>query len=141
MSILQDHANVFLAFLDADNAAPALVPLDGLVPGDQLPPYVLLYFAFRTPTGADEPDKVALEATSDVLHTTAYCHSVGETPVSARAIAARTRAALLGRFPTVAGRACFPITHEDGPPMTRDESTGDPVFDQVDVYRFTSLPG
>lgn len=141
MSILNEHAQVILDLLDADNTAPALDVLDGKVPQDQVAPYVLLYFAFRTPSGVDEPDKVALEATSDVLVTTATCHSVGETTVSARAIAGRVRAALLGRFPTVASRVCFPITHQDGPPTTRDETLGVAVFDQIDVYQFTSLPG
>lgn len=140
MNILQAHADVFLTLLDADNTNPALVVVDSVVT-NQAPPYVLVYFAYQTPSGVDEPDKVSLEATSDVLHTTAYCHSVGITPQSARTIAGRVRAALLGKTPTVAGRVCFPLTHQDGPPMVRDETTGTAVLDQVDVYRFTSLPG
>lgn len=141
MSFLGDHAQVYLTLLDADDASPALVPLDSVVPKLQTPPYVLLYFAFRTPTGVDEPDKVSLEDTSDVLNATATCHSVGTTPGSARAIASRVRACLLGVVPVISGRVCFPITHQDGPPTQRDETTGVTVFDQIDQYQFTSLPG
>jgi hypothetical protein len=50
VSIQQTHAQVFLDLLDADNAAPALVVLDGHV-DTEVPPYVLLYFAFHTPSG------------------------------------------------------------------------------------------
>lgn len=141
MSILVAHAQVFLDLLDADDDPPALVPLHSRVPNGQAPPYVLLYFAFRTPTGVDEPDKVALEATSDVLYTTATCHSVGTTPISALNIASRVRGCLLGAFPVVAGRLCYPITHQDGPPTQRDETTGVTLFDQIDQYQFTSQPG
>jgi hypothetical protein len=141
VNILQVHAKVFLDLLDADNAAPPLLPLDSEVQTGQLPPYVVLYFAFATPSGSDEPQKVSKEATSDVLVTTATCHSVGETPASARVTAGRVRAALLGKFPVIAGRGCYPIEQVDGPPLQRDESTGTPVFDQIHVYEFTSQPG
>lgn len=136
MNILQLHAQVFLGLLGAD---PDLAVLHGKV--DRNPPYVLLYFAFRTPSGTDEPQKVGKEATSDVLVTTAYCHSVAKTPLTALAVAGQVRAALLGIFPAVAGRICYPIEHADGPPLQRDESTLADVFDQVDVYRFISQPG
>lgn len=140
LNILQLHKQVFLDLLDADNTAPALVVLDGRV-DDEEPPYVLLYFALRTPSGADEPDKVSLEATSDVLNATAYCHSVGGDQHGALAVAGRVRAALRGVTPAIAGRVCFPIGQVDSQPTQRDESTGTPVFDQVDLWQFTSLPG
>jgi hypothetical protein len=141
VNIVQSHAKVFLDLLDADNlSGDPLVVYDGRVTGTA-DHYVLVYFAFRTPSGTDEPQKVSLEATSDVLDATAYCHSVGGDAAAARAVAGRVRAALLGVSPTVAGRLCYPIEHADGPPMQRDEATGTPVFDQVDVYKLTSQPG
>jgi hypothetical protein len=140
LNILQLHKQVFLDLLDADDVSPPLVVLDGQVAG-QAPPYVLLYIALRTPSGVDEPDKVSLEATSDVLNATAYCHSVGGGQHAALAVADRVRAALRGVVPVIANRVCFPIGQVDGQPVQRDETTGVPVFDQVDVWQFTSLPG
>lgn len=147
LNILQLHRTAFLDLLDADDVSPALVVLDGKVPGPpeqatwQAPPYVLLYFAFRTPSGVDEPEKVSLEAASDVLDTMAYCHSAGGSPNTSLAVAGRVRAALRGITPVIAGRVCFPIRHGDGTPTQRDETTGKPVYDTVDVWQFTSLPG
>lgn len=136
MNILQLHARVFLDLLNADDE---LEVVHGQVTKPL--PYVAVHFAFRTPSGTNEPQKVGKEATSDVLTTIAYLHGVGETPMTALAVAGRARAALLGIFPTVAGRVCYPIEHVDGPPMQRDEQTLDNAFDQVDVYQFTSQPG
>lgn len=142
MNILQLHKQAFLDLLDADNAAPPLAWLDGgPVPPGQALFYVLVYFAFRTPSGVDEPSKVSLEATSDVLNTTAYCHSVGGNQHASLAVAGRVRAAVRGITPVIAGRVCAPIGHIDGSPAQRDETTGTPVFDTVDVWQFTSLPG
>lgn len=140
MNILQAHTRAVLARLDADDTVPALVVLNGQVKTEN-PPYALLYFRLRTPSGVEEPDKVALEAVSDVLDTTAYVHSVGATPDAALAVAGRVRVQLLGWVPTISGRVCFPVTQEDSVPTNRDETTGTAVFDQIDVYRFTTLPG
>jgi hypothetical protein len=142
MTVLLAHTRAVLGLLAADVGPPPLVVCNGLKPDDVEPPYVLVYFALRTPTGLEVPGLVALEDTSDVLVVSAYCHSVGyDTPEAALAVAGRVRARLLGVEPTVASRVCFPITHTDGPPTIRDERTQRPVFDQVDVYAFTSLPG
>jgi hypothetical protein len=139
VSAIQAHAQAFLSLLDADDVPPSLVVLDGQVKG-QLPPYVLVYFRLHTPEGTEVPEKVALEDTSDVLDTWAYCHSVGGNPTAARAVAGRVRAALLGVEPVIADRVCYPIVHDDSQPTNRDETTGTPVFDHVDVYKFTSQP-
>lgn len=141
LNLLQLHAKVFLDQLDADDAPPPLVVLNGEVPSGVTPPYVVVYFTFRTPSGTDEPDKVSLEATSDVLYTSAYCHSVGGNQHASLAVAGRVRAALRGVTPTVAGRVCGPITFADSTPVQRDETTGTRVFDLVDVWQFLSLPG
>lgn len=140
-NVLQDHYRWVLARLDADDVAPALVVLHGKVPTGQVKPYVLVYFRLVTPSGEQEPDKVGFENVSDVINTTAYCHSVGGSPDAALSVAARVRAALLGVIPTIAGRVCFPIHHDDSVPADRDETTGADVYDQIDVYSFASMPG
>lgn len=137
---VQAHAAAFLALLDADDTAPALVVLDGLVKTGTVPPYVLVYFALWTPGGEMAPDKVPLTLDSDVLDVRGYCHSVGGNPGAARSVATRVRNALLNVTPVVAGRSCFPIRWKEGQPTVRDETTGTPVFDLVDVYGFTSVP-
>lgn len=147
LNILQLHKKAFLDLLDADNTSPALLVLDGIVPGPpqqttwQPPPYVLLYFALTTPSGVDEPDKVSLENTSDVLNAIAWCHCVGGDQHAALAVAGRVRAALRGVTPVISNRVCAPIVQSDSQPTQRDETTGTPVFDQVDIWQFTSLPG
>jgi hypothetical protein len=139
-TVLQDHYRWVLARLDADDAAPALVVLHGKVPKGQQLGYVLVYFRLVTPSGEQELDKVGFENTSDVINTTAYCHSVSGSPDSALFLADRVRAQLLGAIPTIAGRVCFPIRHDDSVPADRDETTGPDVFDQIDVYSFASMP-
>lgn len=148
LNILQAHKKAFLDLLDADNVPPALVVLDGQVPRDPLtglpsvpPPYVLLYMGFRTPSGAEEPEKVSFEAASDVLYAIGTFHSVGGNPHASLAVAGRVRAALRGIQPVIAGRGeCSRIGHADWAPTSRDETTGTPVFDTVDVWQFFSLP-
>lgn len=148
LNILQLHAKVYLDLLAADVGPPPLVVFRGGVPLDPNtgkptigPPYVVVYFAFRTPSGVDEPDKVSLEATSDVLYTSAYCHSVGGDEHAALAVGGRVRGALRGVRPVISGRECGPIGWADGAPVQRDETTGTSVFDLVETWQFTSLPG
>lgn len=141
-NVLQAHTRAVLALLDADDVLPALVVCNGQVPVNVTPPYVLVYFALRTPAGTEVPEMVSLEQTSDVIVTSAYCHSVGfDTPDAALGVAGRVRVCLLGVIPVITGRVCFPIAHSDGPPVARDEKSQRPVFDQIDLYQFTSLPG
>lgn len=140
--VLLDHTDAVLALLTADAGPPPLKVCNGIVPSTVTPPYVLVYFALRTPAGTEVPDMVSLESTSDVLVTSAYTHSVGyDTPDAALAVAGRVRACLLGVIPVISGRVCFPIVHADGPPTSRDEKTQRALFDQIDLYQFTSLPG
>lgn len=135
------HAAAILDRLRADVTPSQLRVLDGVVPSGQVMPYVLVYLRLWTPDGTEVPEKVSLENTSDVIETYAYCHSVGSTPASSRITAGRVRAQLLGFIPTITGRVCYPITHDDGGPTGRDENTGTGVFDLIDVYKFTSQPG
>jgi hypothetical protein len=140
VSVLLAHTRAVLARLDADNASPALVVLNGKVPAGQALPYVLVYFRIRTPSGQLVPDHVSKETTSDVLDTTAYCHSVGANQDAALSVADRVRVALLGVELTIANRACYPIHHADSSPAVRDEETGQDFYDLVDVYEFRSIP-
>jgi len=138
---VEAHAQAFLTLLDADNTAPALVVLDGEVPQGTLPPYVLVYTSLRVPGADVEPDKSSLGFDSIAARGRAICHSVGGNAIAARTVATRVRTALLDVTPTVASRTCTPIRWVDGQDAQRDEQTGAPVFDQVDVYEFTSTPG
>lgn len=135
-----EHAQAFLTLLDADNTAPALVPLDGEVPQGTLPPYVLVYASVRVPEAGAEPDKSNLNFDSLAVRGRAICHSVGANALAARQVADRVRAALLDVRPVVAARTCSPIRWVDGQDTQRDESIGTGVFDQVDVYEFGSHP-
>lgn len=120
---------------------PALAVHDGQVKkGSAGPPYVVVYFSVLSPSGQLEPQKVSLEAAYDWLDVSAYCHCVGVDAAAARSVAARVASRLLNAVPQVPGRDCTPVWHDDGQPPTRDETTGVPVFDQVDVYRFQSYP-
>lgn len=139
-NILQLHLAAINDRLDADNTAPTLVVLTGLVPPDQVLPYVLVHYRLWTPSGAVEPEKVSLEKTSDVINLSAYCHCVGRDVHGALAVAGRVRTQLLGWIPTIAGRICFPVSHENSVPADPDETTGTTYVDQIDVYAFTSLP-
>lgn len=138
---IQAHVNAVLALLDADNTAPPLVVLDGVVTAGIAPPYVLVYVTVGTPDGEMTPDKVSLTLDSDVIDLRAYCHCVGGNAAASRAVATRVRTALLNITPTVTGRSCFPIRWREGQPPQRDETTGTTVMDLVDVYGFTSVPG
>jgi hypothetical protein len=138
VNLLQTHAAWVLATLRADTV---LTVLHAKVPTGRALPYVVVHFRMRTPPGTEQPDKVALEAASDVLDTSVYCHSVGGTAEACLAVAGRVRATLLGVVPVIAGRVCFPVVHDESVPIDPDETTGTDVYDLADVYRFTTLPG
>jgi hypothetical protein len=141
VSTTQAHANAVLALLDADNAPPALVVYDGVVPDGGTAPYVLVYMYLMTPDGLAAPDAVPLTFDSDVVDWWIYCHCVGGNAAAARSVSDRVRVALLNVTPTIAGRSCFPIRWREGQPPQRSEETLQTVFDQVDVYGLRSVPG
>jgi hypothetical protein len=136
---VEAHFQAFFALLQAD---ATLNPYDGLVPTAPAARYSLVYFYVETPDGLQAPDAVNLTGDSDVIDAWAYIHSCGTTPASARAQSDRVRTAVLNRKLTIAGRGdCFPIRWREGQPPRRDEDVpGAPVFDQVDVYSWRSLP-
>jgi hypothetical protein len=138
---IQAHADAFLALLAAASGSPALAVYDGEVPNSPAPAYALVYFYIETPDGLTAPDKVSFTWNSDVINGRGYVHCVGGSALAARAVAGRVRSALLNVTPVISGRACFPIRWLEGQPPSRDEATLVPVFDQVDVYGWTSIPG
>ncbi|WBB73235.1 DUF3168 domain-containing protein [Micromonospora sp. WMMD1128] len=129
------HADAVIGLLAA--APGSLRVLDGAVPKETAPPYVLLYFADSDP---ELVDSRPLGGGSERFVLRVYAHCVGGNAAAARALGERVRAALLDVTPTIADRACWPIRREDGSPPQRDESTGTLVMDRVDVYRLESVP-
>lgn len=142
---IQDHADAFLAKLAAASGSPSLAVYDGRVPDGPEPAYALVYFYIETPDGLAAPGAVNLTFDSDVIDSRAYVHCVGADPQGARAargVAGRVRSALLNATLTISGRSCFPIRWLEGQPPQRNEDVpGGPVFDQVDVYGWRSVPG
>jgi hypothetical protein len=136
-NILEDHAAAFLALI----SGTGLTTYDSKV-GDGVPAqYVLVYPLFETPDGVLAPDALSLTLASTALDIHMYVHNVGVTPQSARATASRARTAVLDQVPVVADRICFPVRWREGQPVRRNEEIpGAPVFDQVDVYGWRSLP-
>ncbi len=129
------HADAVLGLLSA--APGSLRVLDGSVPKDVLPPYVLLYFADADP---ELVDSTPMDGQSERFVLRAYVHSVGGNAAAARVLGDRVRTALLDQVPTVTGRVCWPIRREEGQPPQRDESTGTLVLDRLDPHRFHSVP-
>jgi len=136
---LNDHVDAILAQLRATGLVVFPGP-NGVAAGEQLvpegtrPPYVAVHFA-RPPGQSEDLG----EGTSRMV-VRAYCHSVGATDISARAVAQRVADALLDAYLSVAGRSCFPVRHESSQSVPDDESTGRRVVDLVDVYRLESAP-
>jgi hypothetical protein len=136
-NLYEDHAAAFLALL----TGAGLTSYDSIVLGAPPEKYVLIYPHFQTPDGSAAPDALSLTLASTVLDAWMYVHSVSSTPASARAVAARVRTAVLDQALTVTSRTCFPLRWREGQPVRRDEDIpGDPVFDQVDVYGWRSVP-
>lgn len=136
-NLFEDHVVAFRALL----TGAGLTAYDGQVPGSPAAQYVLVYGYFETPDGLAAPDAVGLTLASGPLDVRMYLHCVGATPQSARATAARARAAVLDQTPTVPGRECFPIRWREGqPPRRNEEIPGALVMDQVDVYGWRSVP-
>jgi hypothetical protein len=136
-NLLEDHTAAFLALL----TGAGLTAYDGEVPDGAANQYVLVYSYFETPDGLVAPDAVSLAGASVELSPRMYTHSVGVTAQSARATAARVRAAVLDQVLAVSGRTCSAVRWREGqPPRRNEEVPGDPRHDQVDVYGWRSLP-
>lgn len=134
MSLIQDHANAWLALLDPE---PNLTIYDGAVPNGAVAPYALGYFAGARPLegGGNALDGLAREFTSRAIF-----HCVGADQIAARAVAAKVESRLLDVRPVITGRTCGLIRQESVLDPVRDETTGSLFMDMVTVYRFISEP-
>ena len=130
----QALANAGLALLDAD---PNLVVFDGIVPSPTpSPPYALVYSMIDRPS--EDPDNAA-NGRSSVWVARWIVHCVGGNAAAARAVAQRVRTALLDAdvndLPTLAPLSCGRIRWEQSSPPEKDETTGKPVMDSVEIFR------
>lgn len=121
------------AVLDRLRANPYLTVHDGYVPDGAARPYVLVYM-----TGLDLVGE-HLPMTSDTRTVRVYAHCVGDTAMSSRIIAGQVRTSLLDWQATAPGLVVFPARQEASNPPARDESTGELVMDQVDVYAIRAV--
>lgn len=130
------HAKALLDLLRAVTTPSALVVFDGAEPDPApAPPYVVAYVNVET-TGQS-----TVTGQSDRVVARIYCHSIGaRTGEAARVVSDRVRGALLNKAVAVAGRTSGLIRHESSVPPQRDDSTGTPVFEQVDTYRVETWP-
>lgn len=135
--MINTHADAVMALLDADNANPPLVVFKGRVPDGVEPPYVCVYF---TDTDPELPDSRSLDGLPERYMIRAYTHCVGGSETAALSVAQRVRTALRNVTPNIAGRSCFPIRREEGPPARSDEGTGGQVVTKSDTYRLESEP-
>lgn len=132
----EPHRDAVLSLLRAPNALPApVVAYDDAVPNGTLPPYVRVYTTVSYP-GMEDLTNKSNRAVLRVI-----CHCAGGSSTGAAVVATAVRAVLLDVVPAVAGRACFPIRNEASVTARPDETTGVLVMDQIEVYRFESVPG
>lgn len=134
----QTHVDALLNLLRADAGLTTYPDAEGFVPDARPDHYVRVYAAIER-----LPDAVQnnLNGLALAWTTYTYCHCVGPNEYSAGAVAMRVRAALLNVRPAIAGRNCGIVRQAAAPPPTRrEEQAGVPVFDKIDVYRFTSTP-
>lgn len=140
----QAHAAPILARLQAAPGTPAMVVHDGRVPDapapGSSPPYVVVRFAFRKMTAGEAPASTSLTFDSMEYRVDVTVHSVGTDARSTRGVATRAETQLLNWAPAIAGRSCTPLRQVDGTTLEPNEAMGVPVEQQVDVYRFRSLP-
>jgi hypothetical protein len=108
---------------------------NGTVPDGTTRPYALVYSWVSYPKGADAN---ALDGRSRTIWARWQVHGVGDTPESAAGILQRARTQLLDRllqlpdYPTV---GIDPIEEDSVQPPTRDETTSEPVFDAIALYK------
>lgn len=137
--MINAHAATVRALLAA--APPESTPLvvySGQIPQGAAPPYVRVYIHAESPRESESQSLTG--STAERLMVWIILHCVGANDDAARAVAYRARGALLDVTPTIAGRSCWPIRQESSIPPDPNETTGVMVVDQVDTYRFDSVP-
>jgi hypothetical protein len=135
----EQHAQAGLTLLAAHPDLGGGRVFDGKVPDPTPdPPWVLVYTVVEWPR---DGVGTALTAEQVAVTTTWYCHCVGLTAASARAVGMLARSTLLNVRPVITGRNCGPIKQFETVPPQRDETTGRLLMDAVSVYGFMSTPG
>lgn len=114
---------------------PNMTVCDGYVPNGTVRPYVLVYSSVGRPP--DVPSNAA-DGLSRTLMGRYIAHCVGETRLSALAVAAQVHAAWLDIRPVIAGLNCGLIRQESIQDPVRDESTGTLVMDSICTYTLTA---
>lgn len=135
VAYLEDHAQALLTLLRA--GAPVLTVYDGNVPANPALPYCVLYLGW-------DAERTALQAVTDQFNGRAQVTSVGANAQAARIVAKLVADRLIDVAPAVAGRSCWPITHELAQPPREDrdvhiDGIGFPVY-AVDEYLLSSVP-
>lgn len=135
-----DATAAVLALLAAD---VNVTVYDGEVPTDpatgKLParPYVVVY---GPPDGDGGRLVDSLAGTSHRADGVVTTTVVADNAESVRIIAKRVRALLLDVVPAVTGRVCFPIRHDSGQNIARDDDVQPPVLFAVDRWLCQSVP-
>lgn len=130
--MIAEHAD---AVLGALKTSPPFPVFDGPVAANTAPPYQVVYVSVTT------PEAVSMEEAADLVTTTAIVHSVGGSGAAVRNVADRAAGILIGFRPEIAGRDCGRVRLIDSQPAAVNEETGQRILNQVDTYRFTSVPG
>lgn len=133
------HAAAILDRLGSHGAS-ALTVFDGRVDDGAVPPYLLVRCTLQWLGPDTRPDAVNLAGTVKAATCTSRIYAVGETEAAARILFDRVTAALLNWRPTVSGRSCTPMRHEDSFETPADERTGVAYHELGAIWAFTSHP-
>lgn len=133
----KDHIEAGLALLRADTGLVVYPDAEGYVPDQRADEYVRVYTSIERPL-TDPASKMDGRTSAWVVRW--YCHNVGSTEHSATAISMRVRAALLDIKPTITGRICGFIRHDSSVPTNPNDTTGETIYDRVEVYRMRTSP-
>lgn len=134
--MLVEHSEAVLALLAAaPNGPPLNVYTDEVLDDIDIEshPYVRVYF------DGSYPD-INFQGVAHSFSLGVTIHSVSGNAVGTMMVADRVAAALLNKQPTVTGRKSHKIRWDSSTPPQSDESPGQPVFHQVDVYVLRSVP-
>lgn len=133
------HAAAILDRLGSHGASELTV-FDGRVDDGAVPPYLLVRCTLQWLGPDTRPDAVNLAGTVKAATCTSRIYAVGETEAAARILFDRVTAALLNWRPTVTGRSCTPMRHEDSFETPADERTGIAYHELGAIWAFTSHP-
>lgn len=133
------HAAAILDRLGSYGASPPTV-FDAKVDNGAVPPYLLVRTSLLWLGPSARPDAVNLAGTVKAATCTSRIYAVGKNEAAARILFDRVTAALLNWRPTVTGRSCTPMRHEDSFETPADERTGVAYHELGAIWEFTSHP-